>query len=314
MANMSPLVRDSLEKESYRLTADSDGATEDYILADSFKLFIQEMDSLGLSLSLDTTSVIDDRSQLFPFLHLASYLMPASLYHQLKTQQHLRQVLGDLLTGSLGDANASLIHNYLSELGGLDDQMALVPDLTDQADQLYLHITQSDVYTDYMTNLMVLVDEEKLALESDADSHAQYRDKLKVIIGRLTDAVNNFSRDPAFDELGQIQRFIIQDFINPSNFIAYNYLFTLSPDLLPDELIASWKQKQMGYQASHPWCSLYYTVRDLKPTSVQIIMLHCFLYALHGDRADYATVASELGKTYPLSFDLTSSLFKDLVS
>jgi hypothetical protein len=298
MASLSPKVKDMVDLELYRQTADSDASTEQYILDNGLAEFIKDIESIGITLEIDYGHMSEDLPKLFTFIHLASYLLPNSLYNLVKTDTHVQECLQHILSGSLGD-NETLVQTYLSELGGLDGQLALVPDLTDILDQMYPAISQTEIFTDYIKNILDLITQEKMAVESDSESHKAYQDVIRNLVGRMSDAVNLFSRKALFAQMCQIQNIFIRDLTSPVNFIAYNYIMTNTVETLPEDLGEGYKRKWYHYHVSHPWCLEYYKLRNLVPTPAQILITYCFAYALNPSRPLYEASVVELRQMYP---------------
>jgi hypothetical protein len=298
MASLSPKVREMIDLELYRQTADSDASTEQYILDSALGEFVKDIDSIGLALDIDYGHLSEDLPKLFQLIHLAGYLLPNGLYSVIKANGLVADCIRHVLDGSIGD-NHTAIQTYLSELGGLDGQEALLPDLTDFIDEIYSSLSQTEVFTDYLRNLLDLVSQEKLVVESDSESHTAYRNHIKEIIARQSDAVNSFSQHPAYERLCRIQKCCINDLTAPSNFIAYNYIFTTPVETIPDDLLESYKRRWYQYYVSHSWGLDYFGIRKLTPTDTQIMMLYIFAYATCSTRSEYDSRAQALRHAYP---------------
>lgn len=299
MASLSPKVKESIDLELYRQTADSDGSTDQYILDDAFLNLIRDIETIGLSLSFDYSDLTEDMSKLFKFLKFISYLLPNSLYDILKTDVKIRECIDHILNGSLGDDN-TLIQVYLSELGGLDGQDPLVPELTETLDEYYPIISQTEMFTDYIKTIHGLVISERLVVESDHQTHEIFRNKARDLIGRFSDAVNVFSDQEIYDQLCNFQNWFIKDLTAPANFIDYNYLFAIDKDTLPDDLVEGYTQKLYHYEVSHLWCMPYYQVRKLEVLDVHKAIMSCFFYACSETKSEYVQKRDSLDKTYPL--------------
>lgn len=298
ITSLSPKAKEGIELELYRASADSDGSTDQFILEDAFGNLINDLQNIGIIVSFDYDNITDDLNKVFAFLHFASYLFPNSLYPLLKTQSDITTCIEHILTGSLGDEE-SLIQTYMSQLGGLDGQTALVPELTDTLDQLYPLISQTEIFSDYMKNLLDLVMQERLTVDADTHHHQDFRDFARTLITRLSDAVNTFADQPFYNRLCVIQNWIIKDLTSPSNFIAYHYLFNTDVTTLPDDLVAGYKKKWYEYFVSHMWCLDYYSVRKLVPGEGEVIMMYGFQYAYHHDVESYTKQVQTLKALYP---------------
>ncbi len=298
MASLSPKVKESIDLELYKQTADSDGSTDQYILDDAFLNLIRDIETIGLSLSFDYSDLTEDMSKLFKFLKFASYLLPNSLYDILKTDVKIRECINHILSGSLGEDN-TLIQVYLSELGGLDGQDPLVPELTETLDEYYPIISQTEMFTDYIKRIHELVLSERLVVESDHQTHELFRNKARDLIGRFSDAVNVFSDQEIYDQLCTFQNWFIKDLTSPANFIDYNYIFAIDKDTLPEDLIEGHNQKLYHYEVSHLWCMPYYQVRKLEVSNVHKTIISCFFYACCITKNEYAQKRDSLNKAYP---------------
>ena len=288
MASLSPKVKESIDKELYRATAYSDDSTEEYVLEDAFSNYMKDLETIGLSFNFDYSMYCDSIGLLFSFLRLTSMLLPNSLYDIIRTQSNIRDLLTHIVNGSLGE-DETLINVYLSELGGLGDTPAIIPELTDYIDQIYPLVSQTEIFSDYIKNLLVLASEERPMLESDHLTHTAYTNKLKDILGRLSDAVNSFSHDVGYDYIVRIQDFIIRDFLAPVNFHDYTYLLLENTTTLPDSLIEGYLRKWYHYKVSSPWCAQYHILRGITPNDMHEtnLIVHCFIYALANTPLQY---------------------------
>lgn len=305
MASISPLVQESINLELYRSKADSDGSTEEYILEDSFTRLLQDLEIIGLTFNIDMSDYVDDMGKLSLFVQLAQLLLPNSLYDVIKTDTQIRSLIDHILKGSLGSEN-SVIQTYLSELGGLDGNLPIRPALADFIDQLYPLVTQTEVFSDYLTNLFNLHEDERPALIVDDERHAQYRAVLRDKIGLLSDAVNLFETWDGFPKLMSAMNFIIRDLIAPDNFTDYAYLLLENKDTLPEELHQGYLDKWRHYYVSHPWCFSYYKVRGEGEGILPIpweyrTLIACFTYAMGATTKEaYKAGVADLRRYYPV--------------
>lgn len=298
ICSMSPTAKNGIELESYRQTADQDMADNEHILESAFINLTKDLQTLGLVLEVDYSSVFETKDSLFSFLTLVSYLLPNPLYAILKRETKIKECLEHILTGSLGD-DETLIQTYLSELGGLDGQDPLVPELATTIDHVYSAIGQTDQFTDYIRNIIQLVQDERLVVEADDESHNAYRAKLRSLISRFARAVNAFEHHPDYEKLASIQNHLILNFVAPDNFIEYNYLFVIGRTNIPDDLVASFDKKWYHYAVSNVWCAPYHDVRKTIPTEAEKLAMYCFVYAIHETQSEARQEMGTLVTRYP---------------
>lgn len=294
MASQSPLVKDRVERELYRVTADSDGSDDRYILEDAFQQYLIDLGNIGLHFTFDLTDYTGNWTRLEQFLQLTSYLLPASLYPRLQVDSSLRDLVQHCLSGTLG-TDETLIHTYLSELGGLDGQLPLAPQFNNLIDELYVQVSQTEVFTDYLRNQLDLLNDAQIHQPMDADRHTQYRLFLKDTLGRLIDAISLFRHYPFYTDLEKLSQRVVQDFLSPTNALEYSYLFLESRDTLPSDVAERHDAKRYHYQVSHPWNVAYYTARRLTPDMRQIrILIRCVMYALWAhSSSEYDAIIAE---------------------
>lgn len=298
MASLSPRVADSLNREDYKTSADSDGATEDYILDNSFRRYMLDLQNIGLIFNIETSDYIEDLGKLSRFLDLGCLLLPNSLYNKLKTDSRIKDLIESIVNGSLGD-NEPAITIYLTELAGLDGSLPLRPYLSDFIDNLIPLVSQTDIFTDYLKQSLDLYYEERLAGVIDEERHAQYRDRIREFIGDLSDAVNRFESWDIFEDILKVQNMIINDLIVFENFIDYSYLFLESKETLPEDLHERYDNKWYLYKVSHPWCYEYYETRKQEVKSPYTVAIACFVYALHSKSKDaYKQEIKEFRRRY----------------
>ena len=291
MASLSPKVKETIELELYRQTADSDGSSEQYVLEESFLNLVRDLETLGLILTIDYSEIVEELSTIYDFIRFVSYLLPNSLYEILRTQPKIRECVRCILEGSLGN-HETLIQTYLSQLGGLDGEPALVPHLTPVLERYYSYVGQTATFTDYFRHLMELLSTERLAVEYTEDDHKAYRDTIRDFLGRFSDAVNLFSAHPLYDPLCRIQDRLIKDLAAHDNFADYRYIFVERPDQLPEDLVEGYHRRWYHYKVSHPWCLEYFSLRKLLVKPEQILAIFCFLYAHHETKDAYEKEAA----------------------
>lgn len=298
MASLSPTVRDSIENETYRTSADSDGSTDAYILEQSFKNLMIDLSTIGLTFDIDLSDYVEDYGKLSKFIQLAGLLLPNSLYTLIGTDNRIKKLIEDISGGTLGD-NHTTIQTYLIELGGLEGTQPIRPELMDLIDELYLLVSQTNLFSDYLKNLIDLHNQERPSVLSDHHRHAEYRTRIRELIGLLSDAVNLLENTPSYDQLLIVQKYLILDLIAPDNFVDYAYLFLESKDTLPPELVDGYYTKWSQYKVSHPWCFEYYTLRNIQPSSIYCDLIICFAYALsNGDQARYSKLTAPLREKF----------------
>lgn len=298
MASVSPLVADSLERESYRITCDTDEASIDHILGDAIRNLFKDVNSVGIILNVDPTDYIDDLPELRMLLELVQLLLPNTLYASLKTDTRLRTMVEHVVGGTLSD-HETVIETYLSQLGGLDSTPALRPHLTDFIDGMYPLIKQTPLFSDYLKNIIDLLHQERPSVISDDERHSLYRDVLRKRIGLLSDAINSFDDYPEYQSLVTLQNFIIRDFIAPDNFINYAYLLLENESTLPPEIHDGYQTKWYHYRVSHPWCFDYHQVRKQSISRSHQIAILCFAFAMNDSVGGYSVWVNELLKKYP---------------
>lgn len=287
MASLSPEVAKCLEQETYRFSADVDESTENHILEQCVYAMLKDVETIGVTLDIDPSDYIEDHNALSQLIQCVELILPNGLYPTLKRDECVRNLIRDILLGSIGDGS-SVIHVYLSELAALDGGIPHRLHLVDAIDRLYTQISQTGVFTGYLKNMLDLLEQEKNAPESDPERHILYNRKVREIIGLLSDAVNLFDKDVDYTSLLKIQNIIIKDFLSPDNFIEYAYLLLESPDTLPPELESGYSNKWMHYNVSHKWRWFYYPTRKIKTIErpYQIINA-CFTYAISASKEQY---------------------------
>jgi hypothetical protein len=292
MATISPKAKESIELELYR-ASNTDESNQQYVLEDAFSNLIKDLESIGLTFSIDYSNYCESMGLLFSFLRLNYYLLPSTLYETIRTDSKIKDLLTRIIQGDLGD-NETPIEIYLSELVGLDGQIPIVPELTDFVDQIYTCISQNDIFTDYLRNLLQLTNEERFSIESDPIRHLEYTIKIKDIIGRLSDAVNLFENYNDYDKLCRLQNLIIRDFTAPTNFIEYSYILLETEETIPEDLVDRYIRKRYRYDVSHIWNVDYYILRKLPFSQTEAIMMLCFAYAMHPLESDYLAVFNKV--------------------
>lgn len=298
MASISPKVADSLENELYRAAADSDMATDDYILTDSLKLLLADLTEIGIDVGIDYGDYTNDAGQLSQFLQFVQLLLPNTLYTLIQNNPRVYALIKAITEGSIGGLDTA-IGIYLTELGGLDGGLAVYPDLTDYLDQVYPTVTQTPVFTDYLKNLIALKEEERPAETADDVRHEQYRDFIREFVGRMSDAVNAMEALPEYGEMARIQNLIIRDLTAADNFTDYAYLFLESHETLPDELHSGYDRRWYRAKVSRPWYFAYHQLRRLPVAKPMQKVIACVSYALHPTWDSYSQDIGIFRQAYP---------------
>lgn len=309
MTNISPAVRESIETESYRLTAEPDGSTEDYVMEDCFKNLIRDLETIGLTFDIDMSDYVEDFSKLSMFLEVAQLLLPNSLYPIIKTDSKIRTLLENIANGSIGGYN-TVVQTYLIELAGLEGSPALKPHLEDFIDQLYPLVTQTEVFSDYIKHMIELYQQERPSTINDSDRYIAYKDVLKNKIDLFATAVYAFEEYEYFSDLLKLQNMFIRDLLIPDNFIEYSYLFLETRDELPEELKQGYDRKWYHYMVSHRWCYDYFKIRNLEPSTSEKVAIACYCY-MHseGDYTKYESMMRDFRAAYPDGYRVDQKLF-----
>lgn len=280
LTSLSPSAKISLGLELQRVSAINE-ADEDYALGDALLNTIKDLNELGIECHFDYGDLINNPEELFRFTHLLQYLMPTSLYHLLKSNDRLKKTLGDILNGSLS-YDQSVLQTYLSELGGLDGQEALYPNLTDITDYYTTILSQTPVFTDYLKHLLVLLAEQSLTKESLSKDHEEYNLLLKKLIARFQFAVDHFSNTESTSSfLNKALTLFISDMIKADHFHDYHYLWATNRQDLPEDLVDLFDQKWYHYRVSHPWCYDYYAIRNIPISEKETLLICIFAFVLH---------------------------------
>ncbi len=280
LTSLSPSAKTSLGLDLQRFSV-LDDADEDYALGDALLNTIKDLNDLGIEVHFDYGDLLNNREELFKFIHLLHYLFPSSLYTLLRSQDHLKKTISDILSGSLS-YDQSVLETYFSELGGLEGQEALVPELTETVDYYTTLLTQTPVFTDYLKQLLTLLADQSLTKESSSKDHDAYNLHLKKLITRfqfIVDQFNNQEKIHSF--LNRYLSLFIGDMIKPDHFHTYHYLWLTQRDSLPEELIALFDQKWYHYRVSYPWCYDYYHLRNISINEEEAYLICGFAFVLH---------------------------------
>lgn len=286
LTNISPSAKQSLGLDLQRLSS-IDETDEDYALGDALLNTIKDLTDLGVEIHFDYGDLLNNRQELFRFIHLLEFIMPSSLYQLLKHNDVLRKTINDILSGSL-TYDKSVLETYLSELGGLDGQEALFPELTEITDYYTTFLNQTPVFTDYLKQLLNLLSEQSLTKDSLITDHDSYNGILKKLITKFQYAIDQFKNvENLYNFLNKALNLFITDMIKPDNFHHYNYLWTTKQEDLPEDLISLFKSRWYHYYVSHFWCYEYYVVRNFKLTDEKAFLICIFLFLIHDNYSDF---------------------------
>jgi hypothetical protein len=284
MTTLSPRAAESIDKELYRASADSDAADSQYIMEHCFVEMIKDLEEIGLIIDLDYSRFTQDSVELLKFLQLAQLLLPNHLYPLMATDRKIRTVIEDIVMGNLGDADDTAIETYLSQIGGLDDLIPLYPDLEEFIQSIFPSISQTVVFSNYLRYQVELLGEESLMPASDQEAHLKYNAKIKEIISRLLEALALFETSEVLESITQL---FIQDLSAAANFHDYAYLFLETKDSLPEELASGFERKWYYYWISHRWCAQYYPLRKMDNPLNILPMLLSVPYAFLEQESEY---------------------------
>lgn len=311
MASISPLVRESIERESYRDSALPDESTQIHILEDAFSNLIKDLETIGLSFDIEMSDYVDDSHKLSKFIELVKYILPGSFYDILKIDSQIRQLIENIVNGSIG-SNNTFIQVYLIELAGLDGNIPIKPELIDFIDQIYPLTTQTEIFSDYLKNMIDLYNQERPTTTTDSERHIAYREIMKEKIGDFSYAVNKFEGYEYFSELLKIQNVFIRDLLAPDNFNEYSYLFLEDKHDLPQELQENYDRKWYHYHVSHRWSYPYFEIRNTTPSLAEQVAIACYNYMFNGmNRGAYDASMIKFRKDYPDQYKIDEKIFLD---
>lgn len=316
MASISPRVKEALETESYRAYTQGEEATAQFIIEDAVKNLAYDLKDIGLLLDFDLSEYSEDMGKLSKLIQLSELVLPSSLYALIRTDSAIRTLLEQILMGSLG-GHTTIIETYLTEISGIDGTIPIREHLVDYLDEMIPSISQTEIFTDYLKNLLQLYTEERPTIIHDEERHTAYQQALRGFLGRLSDAVNLFETWDNFTQLESVLQFILHDLIAPHNFTEYAYLFLESKETLPDSLYEGYQKKWYHYTVSHPWCFEYHQLRSPKDSVQEIpmkyrMMIVCMAYALCPTREEFNVRNHELLRFYPILNDSVVAPIADL--
>lgn len=310
MATLSPQVRESLERESYRDSALPDESTESHILEDAFSNLMRDLNTLGLTFDIEPSDYTEDHRKLSMFIEVVKHLLPNTLYDIIKTDSRIRQLIENIVDGSIGEDN-TFIQVYLIELAGLEGTLPIKEELVDFIDQLYPLVSQTEIFSQYFKNLVDLHYQERPSESTDHERHLAYREVVKNIVGDFSNTLNKFEEYEYFSTLLKIQKIFISDLLSPENFVEYSYIFLENESTLPVELTEGYFKKWEHYKVSHKWCYDYFKLRNLVPSLAEQVAIACFSYTLSiHTKSDYSSLMKEFRKEFPDNYKIDQKIFE----
>ena len=297
MASLSPSVQDSLDRELYRQNADSDGSTAEIIMTDAFQLMMRDGASVGLQIEADWTEWMDRPEWIKDIIHLWSYLLPSGLYPQMRSNRRVGELVDHVLDGS-GGHHETALQMMLSELGGLDGGVPLVPALTDVADQLYPVMVGSAIWSECLDRLQILLRDAQRG-DGDPDIHDQVRRCVRGRLNRLQTIIEMWHDHPLIDDLQGWQDRVIWAWTHLESVAEWAYVWLTNSETLPTPLHDQWTLRKHWMMVSDPWYPDYFKVRKLNPSPAQQLFVRCVAATDAKSPQAYQTALDSFCVRYP---------------
>lgn len=281
--DISPLAMSIVNGENYRQFTETDEITTESILEDCVVALQSDFLDIGIVPLVDISEIYSTQYVFKQCLTVIEYLMPNTLYVKIKRDPELYKIIANILDGQSTSGN-TIMFEYLSALGGLEDGNFYREDLVYGCEFLLDKITNNSIFNTYLTNLITLIGGETSDLDSqrlanmDVSRYTKFMTTLLKqvfsVYGLLYEKLDIPDKDKVFDIIKLRIMVAKQYYSNPIN-MDNLYYYHLIKDTTPDGL----KRKNIiknTLRSSLKLYETYYLVRGQELTLTDLLGVCCW--------------------------------------
>lgn len=305
LTTLSPNARKMIDMETWRTFVSSDEGDEEHILPLLFQALITDMETIGISCTVDYNALSIDGIKFFAFLNLCRLIMPSTLYPFVMEHTELRDTITTIADGTYF-TSGSVIQTWIDRISGLDGLPPIIPGMQEIADFIRQDITSDSRFMDYLQTMMENLQLSRLATPVDPDKHTAYLEVLKPILWRSRElSVRLVDIIPDEGKTGfqtALKRFT-RDLVASDELIDNHYLFLRSPQTLPDDLHERYAHRWDCFKISFPLFSQYYMARNIPLDIKAYALILCGFTVTCSDQDAYQKAVQEFLQNHPEAKD-----------
>lgn len=282
---ISPAVSMLLDGERYRLFIDQDDITDDTLMVECLYALRDELFEIGIELiDEDILCLNNDIQQLYQFIYILEYILPAPLYEHLKNEPFLRDVVKNLLEEQKTSEDG-LLFNYCGFLGGLNGDTPYTSGM-DIIPYVIETFKSNAMFDHYMTKLLAMVNDETGLGDTTSltpEEMLKYTNYLtiirshlnEIIIPRLKEKLTLSDKENIFKK---VQFNLNQTFcyynntVNVKNLYVYHFLSTDNKEI---NLLKQKTKKEL--RCSSPVFPEYYKIRRFLVGEAELLSIVCWI-------------------------------------
>lgn len=305
-----------MENGRYFLTIEKDDADLQAVQEEAFLCLTEDMGEIGIYWACDNADICGSSYDLDQALSVLGYVMPNMLYPKMRTDEKLTAAIQSMLDGDI--SNNSLIEDYLEFLGGTEEQLAYVPELTDAVQFVSPNIRNTAIFSDYLSALMSKLREEKKVSVVQLTSPHDYQRIVQMLMSKCQDAQVYLDEQKIISEetVAKLikRRYITLQYLTQADkYEIFSWVLLTNPLSLPDSSREIYRKYLKELVAGCRMTAEYYLTRHIEFDEANIVSVLCFLYARSSNVTMFNRKVSNFAKQVSDNANLIMS-FGDLLA
>lgn len=274
ICNVSPSARNYFDGAQSLVNVDDDETINSTDLNGVVEKFVDDLSDIGIDLHCTLNDLIVNLQTVDLFARLGEMIMPSSLYDTMKANPEIRDAIKNILQGSISDDPPIIpilqyfgYHNEVfSETCG------------PVADFFLDKITSTEVFINYLSNLITVDNKLSGMLDMSIDKAAQYikymSQNMGLLHSRISDVLDKIQDEQNYVPAGQLITQGTYALVSPMKLSQYAWIYLTPNDV---ELTGFEKELRVKYlDEIHKTILFYpefYIARDQSINKVEILVL-----------------------------------------
>lgn len=280
MTTLSPRAKKIVSTGLYFLVIEKDDVDNESVQQELFLSLVEDMSEIGLYWACDNADIYATTYDLDLALSVLTYLMPNTLYPKLRNDAKLVSAIQSILDGNVSDNQ--IVEDYLSFLGGGDEQGPYVPDLTSAITFVAPNIRNTDMFATYLNALLSKLQAERKVSVNILTHKKEYQRIVDKTVTRLYTGLQYLcDKQIVSDQSFLLRRIqIFTKYLTQADKLEdWSFLFLTAPSTLNEDGLTIYKNRLTEFLGGTKLSIQYYLQRELTPSAMDIIGCVLFLFA-----------------------------------